>query len=490
MTSSINLTRRVLTSAVALAVRTAWERGLTLVSTLVVARLLTPSDLGEAAIVLSVTGVAMTLIDAGLTTSLVRQVDQPSRETVHMARRLQLALAFGLVAIGAVTTAVTPSLGALLLLSSLKLPARAATLATRVSVQRSLDFRGLALADGIGQFVQAITAIGLVVIDRGPGALIGGDLLGALAVSAVIGLRLRRTVAPLPTIGAAPSLRAVLRDGAPFQGFSVLVAFRDLATALFVSVLVGTRDLGLLQFAYRVLSPVLIVFQAIGQLAIPVGAQALQGDAKTQRKIADGFLVTGAVTAIVLATAAAPARWLVPELFGPRWHDAVGVVAAIAFALVIAGPINSLGVGLLVAARRVGVAAIAVAGCTIWFMASMTALLPLGGVAAGALAWIGMAIVESTIVVVACRRLLGLRLESATATPAALYAAGYLAGAGAGTLAHGWLAATLLAAGVAAVVTLGLSCVVALRPLRSLMADARRPAPVQPDLAVAAGAPA
>jgi hypothetical protein len=115
-------------------------------------------------------------------------------------------------------------------------------------------------------------------------------------------------------------------------------------------------------------------------------------------------------------------------------------------------------------------------------------LLPVGGVAAGALAWIGMAIVESTIVAVACRRLLGLRLGLTTALPAGLYAAGYAAGTVAGTFAGPWQWASVLAAGVAAAVSLGLSCTVALRPFRTLVADARRPVVRQSETAVAVGA--
>jgi O-antigen/teichoic acid export membrane protein len=324
-----------------------------------------------------------------------------------------------------------------------------------------------------------------VLVDRGPGALIGGDLLGALAGSLFIATRLRRTVPTPPTSGDRPTIRAVLREGIPFQGFSLVVASRDLATALFVSVLVGTRDLGLLQFAYRVLSPVLIVFQSIGQLAVPVGAQVLRRDDRAQRQVQTGFLVTGAITAVILATAAAPAHWLVPHLFGARWNDAVGVVAAIALALVISGPINSLGVGLLVAAGRVGVAALAVGGCTVWFMGSMAALLPLGGVTAGALAWVGMAAVESTIVVVACRRLLQLPLARPTVIPAAVFAVAYAAGSAAGNAGQGWLSSSLLATAAALAVSLGLSSLIALRPFRSLLRDARRPVP-PPE--VAAGA--
>lgn len=481
-----------MTSAFALAARTAWERGLTLVSTLVVARLLVPSDLGKAAIVLSITGIAMTLIDAGLTTSLVRQPADPTRNELHAATRLQVGLGIAMVVMAAATALVVPQLAPLVVLSSVKLPVRAATLPTRVALQRTLDFRGLALADGIGQLTQAVVAVGLVSVDRGPGALVGGDLAGALASSAVVALWLRRT-APEPYDDGTPvAVRAMVREAAPFQGFSLLVALRDLATTSFVSLLVGTRELGLLQFAYRVLSPVFVVFQSVGALAVPVGARALQRDDGAREQVRTGFLVTGTVTAVVLAVMAAPAQWIVPVVFGHRWHDAVAAVAAIALALVIAGPVNSLGVGLLVAARRVGVAAAAVAGCTAWFMVSMAALLPLGGIAAGALAWVGMAVIESTIVVVACRRILGLSLGRSTALPVGVFAAAYVGGHGAGAVVaastSGWAAPTAAAAVVAAIVSIGLAAVVALRPFRILWHASRRSAPVEP--AVAVGAPA
>lgn len=486
MQRQVNVTRRVFTSAFALAVRTAWERCLTFVSTLVVARLLIPSDLGKAAIVLSITGIAMTLIDAGLTTSLVRQPTEPTRAELHAATRLQVGLGIAMVVLAAATALVVPQIAPLVVLSSIKLPVRASSLPIRVGLQRTLDFRGLALSDGIGQLTQAAVAIGLVVVDRGPGALVGGDLAGSLASSAVILLWLRRD-APVPAAGDGTpvAIRGMVREAAPFQGFSLLVAFRDLATASFVSLLVGTRDLGLLQFAYRVLSPVFVVFQSIGALAVPVGARALQRDDGARAQVRSGFLVTGTVTAIVLAAVAAPAHWLVPVVFGHRWNDAVSAVAAIGLALVIAGPINSLGVGLLVAARRLGVAAIAVAGCTLWFMGSMALLLPLGGVAAGALAWIGMAAIESTIVVIACRRILGLSLGRATVLPVGVFALAYLAGHGVGDLVanatSGWAAPTAASAAVALVASLGLAVPVALRAFRTLWHDARRPAPVEPE---------
>jgi hypothetical protein len=66
--------------------------------------------------------------------------------------------------------------------------------------------------------------------------------------------------------------------------------------------------------------------------------------------------------------------------------------------------------------------------------------------------------------------------------PAVIFATGYIAGAGAGRLAGGWLVCTVISAGVAATTTTALAALVALAPLRSLLADARRPAPAR-DLA-------
>jgi hypothetical protein len=117
----------------------------------------------------------------------------------------------------------------------------------------------------------------------------------------------------------------------------------------------------------------------------------------------------------------------------------------------------------------------------------MTGLLPLGGVTAGALAWVGMAVVESTIVVVACRRLLGISLGTSTTVPPLIFAVGYAAGAGAGHLVHGWLASSVLAAVAALATAAGLSSIVALQPLRSLLQEARGPA-LQRDLVGAAQA--
>jgi len=102
-----------------------------------------------------------------------------------------------------------------------------------------------------------------------------------------------------------------------------------------------------------------------------------------------------------------------------------------------------------------------------------------------------MAAIESTIVVVACRRILGISLGRVTVLPVAVFAVSYVAGHGTGDLvgAHttGWAAPTVAAAVVAAAVSLGLAAVVALRPFQSLWQAARRPAPIDP---VPAGAPA
>jgi hypothetical protein len=55
-------------------------------------------------------------------------------------------------------------------------------------------------------------------------------------------------------------------------------------------------------------------------------------------------------------------------------------------------------------------------------------------------------------------------------------------------LGNGWLASTVLAASVAAVVSLGLSSVWALRPLQGLWRDRQGPAQADPELALGSAA--
>lgn len=476
-------TRRVVSSAVALAVRTLWERAATLVSTLLVARLLSPADFGQAAVVVAAGALAATVVDAGTTTWLVRAPGAPSRQQVEVARRVQLCLAALLTGAAATAALCGVELAALLLLACGKLPCRPLTFATRVRLQRALDFRGLALADAVGLLVQACAAVALATAVRGPAALVLADVLGGLATAAWVRRRLAAPadLAELPSGagGSAPSWHAVLRAAVPFSGYALVASARDLGTGVVVGAVLGLRALGLLQFAYRLLSPVLVVFAAVGQLAVPLGRAVLDRDDRARTQVRDGFLVAGLLSAVVLSAVAAAAPSLVPVVFGDAWRPAVPAVLAVAFGLVVSGPLNALALGFLVADRRTGAASGLVAASALLFCGALVAFRPWGGVEAGAAAWVVMAVGEAVTVACACSRLLSLPLARPSAVGPACFTAAYACGAAVDRAVQGAVTGGVAAGLVAAAVAALLTWLVAGRVLLALAGAVRgRPEPL------------
>ena len=468
------VTRRVLSSTGALLLRSLWERLLSLVATLAVARLVLPRELGLAALVLSITAVATTVVDAGITLNFMRLDGPLTAGHFRAARRVQFAIASGALVLAAGTTVLSASLGLLLVLDCLQLLTDPLVLQPKVMLQRALDFGGLAAADAVGVLARSVIALGVAFVYPSAFALVLGDLCAAVVIAiGIVGVLGPRAPRPQPG-GEGIETLAVLRDGLRFQGFTFIITLRDLSSASLISGLVGFRALGLFQFAQRLLSPVLIIFTSLSQVAVPVGVRVVKGQSHVQRRVQQGYLISGMLTAAVLAMVAAPAHWLVPAVFGREWAAATPLIAAMALALVINGPACTFGVGLVLAANRTKFATWAAAACAGLFIATLATLHSFGGLRAVSVAWVSSAVVEAAIVVLACRRILRIRLGALTVLPVPVFGVAYAAGYLAGRTMHGWLTASAVAAAVAAAVSVLLAGPLTHRPVLELLRAARR----------------
>jgi O-antigen/teichoic acid export membrane protein len=473
------LTRKVLSSTGALLLRSAWERALSLAATLAVARLVVPREVGLAALVLSITALATTVVDAGITLSFMRLSGPLTRRHFAVARKVQFAIAFVVLMVAVGSVPFSTVFGWLLVLDCLQLLTDPLVLQPKVMLARSLEFRGLATADAVGVLARSIVSLGVALAYPSAFALVLGDLCAAIVIAiGVVGVLASR--APKPEPGGNVSASAVFRDGLRFQGFTFILMLRDLTSAGLITGLVGLRALGLFQFAQRLLSPVLIVFSSLSQLAVPVGVRVYHAEAHVHRRVQQGYLISGMVTATVLATVAAPAHWLVPALFGKQWTAAVPLVGALALAVVINGPACTFGLGLILAANRTTFATWAAAACAIFFVATLAALHSFGGLQAISIAWITSAAVEAVIVVIACRRVLGIRLAKLTLLPIPVFALAYGAGYLAGRQATGSWVPSAVAAVTATAVSLCLAVPFTHRPVMELLRAARRQTPEPP----------
>ncbi len=475
------VTRRVIASTRALLLRSAWERVLSLVATLAVARLVVPKELGLAALVLTITAFATTLVDGGMTISFMRLTDAPTCGQFRVARRLQLGIAVAVIALAESVIPFSKVLGVLLVVDCLQLLTDPFILQPKVMLQRELEFGGLAVADALGVLARALISLGIAAVYPHALALVLGDLSAAL-VTAVGIVFFLAPKAPQPRPGGGLTAAVdVLRDGLRFQGFTLIITLRDLSSASLISGLVGLRALGLFQFAQRVLSPVLVVFTSLSQIAVPVGVRVINGTQTAARRVRQGYLLSGLVTAAVLAMVAAPAHWLVPAVFGRSWNDATPLIAAMALALVINGPSVTFGVGLVLAANRTRFATFAAAACAVLFVATLAALHAFGGLRAISIAWVTSAAVEAAIVVVTCKRLLGIELGWLTMVPIPIFGLAYGAGYWSGKAMSGWLMHSVVAAGCAGFVSLALSAPIGWSAARDL-ARASRADPEPADL--------
>jgi O-antigen/teichoic acid export membrane protein len=474
------VTRKVLSSTAALLLRSAWERALSLAATLAVARLVVPRELGLAALVLSITALATTVVDAGITLSFMRLPVPLTHGHFAAARKVQFAIAFVVLIVAAGSVPFSTVFGLLLVLDCLQLFTDPLVLQPKVMLARSLEFRGLATADAVGVLARSVVSLGVALAFPSAVALVLGDLCAAIVIAiGVVGVLSPR--APKPELGGNEvHARVVLREGLRFQGFAFILTFRDLTSAGLITGLVGLRALGLFQFAQRLLSPVLIVFSSLSQLAVPVGVRVHNAQAHVHRRVQQGYVISGMVTATVLAMVAAPAHWLVPALFGNQWTGAVPLVSALALALVINGPAVTFGVGLILAANRTTFATWAAAACAIFFVATLAALHSFGGLQAISIAWVTSAAVEAAIVVGACRRIFGIRLAKLTLLPIPVFALAYGAGYLAGRQAAGTLVPSVAAAATAGAVSLCLAVPFTHRPVTELLRAVRRQAPERP----------
>jgi PST family polysaccharide transporter len=462
----------VLKSAMALVMRSAWERLLSLIATLVLARLLVPRDFGVAAVILSATAVATIIVDGGITNDLVRRKDCPTVQRFRASRCAQFSLATIALVLAAAIIPLSPSFGLLLLIDAAQLLTDPLVLQPKVMLQRAMDFSGLALADGLGILARAVVSLAVAFVHRGPAALVVGDLGAALVYAAVV-TRWLGPKAARPADGPPERAIRALREGAPFQAFSLIISGRDLSSNALIGGLVGLRTLGLFQFAYRALSPVLIVFASLSQIAIPIGVHVDPDNPLVLRRTRQGYLLSGLVTAIVVATVATPTHWLVPAVFGPKWASSVPLIFAMALALVINGPATTFGIGLILAANYTKVASFAALACTTFFLAALTILHQLSGLHALAAAWVLSAVVETLVVVIACNRLLRVRLASLNLIPIPVFLIAYGIAYQVASRFSGWLVPSVVAATVAATVSLVLSLPLTWRSAQELIKVAR-----------------
>ena len=317
--------------------------------TVLLARLLTPDDVGLAAVAIAITALAAPFADLALGPALIQraQITEADRSTVfwvNIAAGVVLTLLGLAVAAGLAALSGRPETGALLAALSTAFVVQALGATHSALLLRAMRFGALEAAALAGAVTGAATSVALAVAGAGPWAVVAGPLAHGVvqvaAVWAVSGWRPRRIV-------DRDSLRSLGGFGARLLGVRTLFTLHRNADNLLVGGVLGATALGYYGMAYNLaVLPFTRIVDPLRDLLFPAMARVNDDD---PRRLAGTWLRATQIVTTLLAPAMATlvvcGDDVIAVVLGDRWAPAatplrilagVGVLqAAISFNSVV-----------------------------------------------------------------------------------------------------------------------------------------------------------
>ena len=339
--------RRGRAAVIQLALRTGLLRIVSLVGTVLLARILAPADFGVFAVIVLLTSVLVPFGDLGLGATLIQRREPPTERDLATAFTAQQVMWLILLAIGWLAAP-------LIRLAGPDMPAdaewmiRVAAVAVYLNQLRSvpvsmmsrvLRFGPLAAIEVVMQIANAVVAVGLALAGAGAWsfvmALLAQFSLGTLLTYAAWGQR--------PHIGIdRVSLRNLLGFSVAFQATYILSLFREGLVPAFGGLAGGVSAIGYLNFGQRFGRLLGSVDEIVSRVAFPAFSR-LQGDAQRRAQALVHVVETTALAfGFVLCWAIAVAPTLIEVAFSATWLPATPVFQLTAVAVLITLPATFL----------------------------------------------------------------------------------------------------------------------------------------------------
>jgi O-antigen/teichoic acid export membrane protein len=381
--------------AVLLTIRAAGAQVIAFLGMLVLAHLLSPTDLGMVAFGITVLTIGNFFADGGLGAALIRRAEQPTVEQLRALLALQLMLAVVIALAVAAVGSQAGTIGAVTAIMVCALPLLALRAPHVIALERALEYRPIASIDLAESLVFYGWAIATVEAGWGvwgvASAAIARSLIGSVLMTAASPLRV---IAPRLKFG---TLRSMLGFGIGFQAVGLATLARNEGVNLVVVAIGGTATLGYWSLANRLMQVPFWVFQSLWRVSFPTMARLRALGESTPQTVERFARVTALASGAMLAPLAASAHYLVPALFGANWAPAAAPLPWACAGLLVAGPISVAAAGYLYSERNVRTPLIAtiIAG-VVWIGLTAILLKPVG-IAAVGIAWMLAAWTEAVI---------------------------------------------------------------------------------------------
>lgn len=361
------------------------------VGNVVLARLLTPHDFGTVAIGMSFVLLAAVISDGGLGAALIRRAEPPETEELQALLGLQLAVTIGLALVVAAVGSQFGRIGLVTGVMVSSMPLVALQFPGRITLERALSFRPLAMVEVSQVLTYYAWSIAFVVAGFGVWGLATGTI-AMRAVAALIMARLSPVGIPWPRLSWR-RIRPLIGFGVRFQATNATWVVRDQGLNAGIAVVASVSTLGLWSLARRLLEIPFLLFNSLWRVSFPAMSQLLAAKEEAAPLMERAVGIAAIGSGIILTGLAGSAPGLIPGLFGEQWREASNVLPGACLGLSVGGSISVATQGYLYAVGDASAVLRAVSFQTITLFAVTLPLLPVIGVWA-----IGIGVCASSVV--------------------------------------------------------------------------------------------
>ncbi|MFT4035998.1 MAG: oligosaccharide flippase family protein, partial [Patulibacter sp.] len=326
-------------------VRTVVVRGLGLLGTIFLARLLSPEDYGVVALGLTIIVLGRFLADGGLGPGLIRREQPPQRYEYAALLAFQQLVTWPVAALGSLLAFTTLSVGGSdgALTMSLMLVGMVIDVmrsANSIACERELEYQPIVRAEIVEFLVYNVLAIGLVAGGMG---LVGVGI--ANVARAAVGSSLLILTGPLGWVTPRWNggvVRSLAKFGAYFQASWLATMLRDQGLAMLLFAISGRASLGAFDQARRLLVIVTLVFESAWRVGLPGLARMMEAGAAPKMLLERGLGLAGVAMAFPVVGLVATCDWLVPLLLGDGWTETARLIPWVGAAIMITIPIATI----------------------------------------------------------------------------------------------------------------------------------------------------
>lgn len=332
MSKPKGLKSKILTGGIYLTLRNVIAAILSLVSVLVIARILGPKNYGIATVAIGIFYFLIWTCRLGLTTYLVRQPNLPDtgpQQIVSFYNVLGIPLCTLLWLCAPLVGQWT---GQVEVVSALRvlIPAVWLDMMGMVAIsmlERDLEFGQVGLIETIAQIANYAVSISMVLLQWS----YWGPVIGTV-VQYTLQLVLAYYFRPVSWRWhwEWSFLAPALRYGITYSGSDWILNVRSLRIPLLVSGILGVEAAGLVGIANRFAEQMSMLRLIVRRMSISVMAKLLENPDDTRRAVSKGMAYQSLLVGPMCAGFSCFAIWIIPLLFGPEWLPSARVFPLIA----------------------------------------------------------------------------------------------------------------------------------------------------------------